>query len=338
MATTDTKQTGSTMKKFEISKGNGKVRVIYAPSRREKRRLQKLVPTLAHMEREDAYKEGVENVAHGFITGRNAVTCATQHIGFDTTITCDMSGWFDSVTVRHLEQAGVPGHIISQITIDGAVRQGLPTSPAAANLCAVCLDAFIMEDMRRTGLRFAYTRYADDITISLMAASRSWASVDDNTDVYTDGVLRIIARDVHAMDWKLADHKTHVYHSRAGRRPVVGVSVGPEDVRPTRATRRKVRASMHAKRKQTVEFGTDSASPGGYITRRTIYDFTEHQKQKQRGIQEWAECRLPRSARPKRQIVGLLASGGVAQMPSVQDATQQVQVHSGAGRRIVVEP
>ena len=75
-------------------------------------------------------------------------------------------------------------------------------------------------------------------------------------------MLRVAAE---SMGWAINPHKTRVQYASAGRRIICGLSVGPDDVRPTRHTRRRLRAAAHSA-PRSAEW---------------------------RGLAEWAKCRLP---------------------------------------------
>lgn len=271
------------MKRVQIPKGNGKFRQIYIPSEKEMTELRELLPQLNQMERDRARHFDVFHVAHGFVAGRNPVTCALRHVGYDVTFSFDLSSWFDSVTQEQLIQAGVEPAMAHAITVDGALRQGLPTSPVAANLVAVGFDRQLMTLVKRrletsncwphdTGeiqIPFAYTRYADDVSLSVKLTGLSlieakWAVESSVQD--TVGIA----------GWTVAHHKTRVQSANAGRRIVVGIAVGQDDIQPTRETKRRLRAAKHKKNTRQVN-----------------------------GLREWAACKLPRSARGTRRIAGV---------------------------------
>lgn len=261
------------MKIIKIAKGNGKVRVVYSPSRGQRKRLRKLLPLLERAEREVAIRAGVDGVAHGFIRGRSPVTCALQHRGFAATVSCDLSGWFDSVRPEQiaagLRLSGADPALAERVCFTGvepsprfsekAPRQGLPTSPAAANLAAVEMDRLLANDLKHLPCRWSYTRYADDLTVS----------VDDPSLIGL--VKKSIAWAVMKMGWTLAERKTRVQLASAGRRIVVGVAVD-DGIHPTRNVRRRLRAARYQKRVPQA-----------------------------RGLEEWSALKLPR-ARPDEGV------------------------------------
>lgn len=267
------------MKRVKIPKGNGKFRNIFIPSPKEAAALRELLPMLSKLERERARHFEVSHVAHGFITGRSPVTCATRHIGFDITCNFDLESWFDSVSVQQLLAAGVPQDIADKITVDGFLRQGLPTSPVAANLAAVEFDKRVIDQIGRhvphTEHEFSYTRYADDIIVSGKFFPDRVTSMQTKA-VWVQLAGFAIANAVAAVGWKIAEHKTQVQTAAAGRRIIVGLSVGPDDIRATRKTKRRLRAARHQKNERQIK-----------------------------GLSEWASCKMPRSARGQRRIAGI---------------------------------
>lgn len=263
-----------------VFSNKGKVRAVYSPERRESRKLREIGYTIAAYERRLAAQLGVVHVAHGFVPGRSQVTCALPHVGeWAVTIGLDLAGWFDSVRfdqVREaLAEAGASEAtaIAETVCVRGAPpsprpdelapRQGLPSSPAAANIAAVRMDADIVRRLNSAGIHHVYTRYADDLNISV-ATPDSVVTVIEN-----------VRAAVLAMGWAIAEHKTAVQYARSGRRVVVGVSVGPDGIRARRQARRKLRAAMHQ----------NPQSPSA------------------RGLAGWCSCPLPKAARPRRVVL-----------------------------------
>ena len=244
------------MRQIIIRKG-AKVRAVYCPDLGERRGFVRLARRLAVLERRATRAAGVEAVAHGFVTGRSPVTMATAHIGAAVTVSVDLRGWYDSVRVGQVAE-GLRLAGVSPDTADtmagaacrtasapspnadsAAPRQGLPSSPAAANLAAVAMDAEVQRGLDALGLpaRAVYTRYADDMVVSV------WG--DDSRET-VDAIIRVLTSAAEGMGWELSPTKTHIQRARAGRRVIVGVSVGDEGIAAPRATRRRLRAAVHS--------------------------------------------------------------------------------------------
>lgn len=129
--------------------------------------------------------------AHGFRTGRSAVTFARPHEQQDVVVRVDLADFFATVTAPRVravfEACGYPSKVAALLAgicttampVDEASRlttrraavmrtphlpQGAPTSPALANLVARRLDRRVAGLARARGL--TYTRYADDLALS----------------------------------------------------------------------------------------------------------------------------------------------------------------------------
>lgn len=225
------------MKTFKIRKRRNSYRTIYAPNHIEKRRLRGMLPALQDI----AERVDVHNVVHGFRRNRSCVTGALRHVGYRYTLSFDFADWFDSVTLPQIA-TGFAGEdelffrVALYAIVDGAPRQGLPTSPVLANIAAAPLDKRIIE-LASSALMFrvpyTYTRYADDLSIS----TDSLALCE---------VLRAeLPLLVFNFGWRVNPAKTRLQSSAAGRRMITGIGVDNKTVYPSRSVRRKLRAAEH---------------------------------------------------------------------------------------------
>lgn len=256
---------GLLMNVFRIAKRNGKFRTIYAPSPKEKEWLRQVLSTglTPACERLDK-----ANVAHGFRRGRSPVTNAMQHRGFDYSLCFDLQDFFDTVlpTYVPLEWANMP-----ELWPDGAARQGLPTSPALANIAAAAFDADVCA-LRPAGPTrkfesFVYTRYADDLTFSF---DNAWL---------IDVLLNAVPRLAEKHGFRINKSKTRLQWAGAGRRIITGVAVD-NTLNVPRSVRRRLRAARH--RRNTGEA---------------------------RGLAEWSGLRLPKEYERFKQLEPRNAGG-----------------------------
>lgn len=211
------------MKHFLLRKRNGKTRLIYKPSHRWKTRLRLRVPELNAL----AKKICDPRVVHGFMPGKSPVTNALEHTGFQWTLCCDLADFFDTVADKHLQ--AVDAQTRKELLVDGRTRQGLPTSPAAANIAAAPLDAALLT---LAGETMRYTRYADDLAFS-------------SNDLSALTRLRILLPDlVKKHGFALNESKTRILSAQAGRRIITGVAVD-DSIHAPRAIKRRLRAARH---------------------------------------------------------------------------------------------
>lgn len=190
------------------------------------------------------------DVVHGFAQLRSPVTNATKHIGFQYTVSFDLADFFDTVTPTK-GKATLVAPVKTKVSRkrytttntelwhDGIARQGLPTSPIVANLAAADMDAAILAlngshdcEIADVDLQFTYTRYADDLCFSF------------NSPELIAVLKRRIPQIVEAAGFKVNERKTTVQCAAAGRRIVTGVAVDDE-LHPTRAAKRRLRAARH---------------------------------------------------------------------------------------------
>lgn len=216
--------------------------------------------------------------AHAFVPGRSVVTQAREHVGREYSVSVDLANWFDSITAEQAHEAvsAAGKHVESylwRITHEGRPRQGLPCSPAIANLAGRHLDMLVREAVERLDLRrteYSYTRYADDLTVSYGRA-----------DLH-DVMVRTLTQCVEALGWQINDKKTHRQWSGAGRRVICGVAIDDEgNLHATRKLRRKLRAAMHR-------------DPNSHSAR---------------GLTEWARMRPPADDTEHRRVARVVCQG-----------------------------
>lgn len=207
------------MKIIKIKKKNGKLRTIYVPNRGEKKVFRKLVPDL-----NQRVKQELSDAVHGFIPGKSPVTNALAHVNKQFTTCFDLKDFFDTVKPEMVD--GIP----AKCFVDGAARQGLPTSPAVANLAAAKLDKAIIDFLKGSGV--VYTRYADDLSFSY------------NDAKLTNKLHQAIPQIVRDYGFVINPSKTRSQWAKQGRRIITGVAVD-STIHPTRKQLRRLRAALH---------------------------------------------------------------------------------------------
>lgn len=298
------------MKVFQIHKpGKKTFRTIYAPDKDEKRRLRALVPQLNLL----AEQLDVHHVQHGFTESRSPLTNAKVHVGWEYTVSFDLQDFFDTVTRDHVRKA-IGGNVngISLLAQcadsgcfqDGATRQGLPTSPALANIAASPMDTEIVERFCNRKGRFdppaVYSRYADDLTLSC------------HTNATVDLLLQEIPKIVEKHGFRINPSKTKVQWSGAGNRVICGVSVSDKGCAVPRSVRRRIRAGEHQSKyglkRRTIRRLLFNARRGTRrLPLRVRLEYSLF------GLKEWAKLKLPREARePKQSIVMAAVTKAVA--------------------------
>jgi RNA-directed DNA polymerase len=185
---------------------------------------------------------------HGCVKKRSIATNAEPHVGRDVVINLDLCKFFHTVSVDMVngvfareflcdEQAA---ELFSRLTtLSGHLPQGAPTSPFLANICALPLDAALM-DCCAKGVgagNFKYTRYVDDITIS-----GALALVD---------LLPALDRLINESGFKTNQDKTKVLR-QSTRQWVTGVVVNKQ-LAPPKKVLRDLRQHMYYCRRYGLE-------------------------------------------------------------------------------------
>jgi hypothetical protein len=175
-----------------LTKPGGKVHLLESPKRRLKAIQRRILrEILDHIPPHPA--------AHGFRSGRSVVSYAEPHGGREIVLRFDLADFFPSVgrakveavfrtagypesvakllaglcttrlprdvwNIRPLPAADGSDHATWQRLNQAHLPQGVPTSPALANLCAYRLDCRLAALAEAAGA--TYTRYADDLAFS----------------------------------------------------------------------------------------------------------------------------------------------------------------------------
>lgn len=235
--------------RHRIPKGGGRFREIYVPSKMYKKELQELLPELEKL----ANAHDKRRANHAFRKGRNCVTHALCHVGYAFHLSLDIQDFFDSVSERNVDHI-IPRDIIEKCFIDNAPRQGLPTSPLIATIALFKVDEEILAALERLGLAVAYSRYADDLGFSFQSRRDAAA-------------IKIIAEQALANHgFRVNKAKTRLQSRENGNIVVAGLALGVDEIRPTRKTKKKLRAALH-------QGNVGSAT----------------------GLAEWCKCKLPRA-------------------------------------------
>lgn len=208
----------------KIPKKSGGERTIYKPSYQEKAALRALLPELNSVARSLC-----PDCVHGFMPDRNVVTNAACHVGYQFTLCMDLADFFDTVTAWHVGNI-LGDDVCGLVLVDGAARQGLPTSPAVSNIAGAAMDAHILSWLHTDDV---YTRYADDLTVS----TNNYARLTAMRDSITSSAERF--------RFRVNQRKTRIQCAGNGRRIITGVAVDDKHVYPTRRVRRKLRAAVN---------------------------------------------------------------------------------------------
>ena len=216
------------MHTFKIKKRSGGYREIYSPSAREKKEFRSYLPYLESLH--------LSPYAHAFVKHRNIITNAQHHIRYNISVSFDLSSFFDTVTEKSFKNIAINKDILYICLVDGAARQGIPTSPILANIAANKMDYTIVKKLNalfKQKHEFSYTRYADDMTVSF----------NDKKNITT--VCDIVSKSVEICGFTLNKKKTRVQFSTNGnRREICGVTVDNE-IHTSRRFRRRLRAAEH---------------------------------------------------------------------------------------------
>lgn len=229
----------------ELEKQHGGIRRICIPSRNLRILQDKLLRILTLVYRP-------RPCVTGFTNGRSTLDNASGHVRKRIVVNFDLEDFFPSIHLGRIRgilqsepfcvgpQAALA---IAQIAThaDGHLPQGAPTSPILANIVCGPFDTALLEFARKH--RAKYTRYADDITLSMSQRRlpREIATVDDSGASHLGSELAGL---VSRHGFSIRDGKTRVRHSL--RRQVATGLVVNEFPNVPRRLVRSLRALIHS--------------------------------------------------------------------------------------------
>lgn len=206
--------------KFSIPKKSGGKRHIVAPDS-ELKNIQRCILK---------YLEGIFNPhesATGFVTGKSIRDNALPHIGKDLIVNIDLEDFFPSIIKKKLKEAfynnlkeyipckEVANLICNLCTIpndfgEEVLAQGAPTSPLLSNIVLKDFDRRVSDYLKSFSL--AYTRYADDITIS------GNKDMNRQYDVILDHIVNMLSNQGLRINWDKYQIRT-----KGERKEVTGI-------------------------------------------------------------------------------------------------------------------
>ena len=216
--------------RFPISKGNGKVRWITAPSEELKQKQTDFLNDVL-------YSKMPHKCATGFIPGLSIVDNAKPHVGKNKVLNIDIKDFFGSTKAKAVRDVLSDVYALKGLDLDdkvalctwrGELPQGSPCSPHIANMVLYKFDQWLSDKCSEKGL--SYTRYADDITIS--------------GDFIPYGMIGLIRKRLRSFGYQLAEHKIHI-NGQHRRQLVTGLVVNKK-VQLPRTLRKWIRAVLHS--------------------------------------------------------------------------------------------
>ena len=222
---------------YKIPKRSGGHRTLLVPNPDLKMLQQQLLQGFnAHL------RKRVHKSAHPYVKGRSIKTNALQHAGNKVLIKLDIEKFFDSVNNTHLEPylrsiswaPKIQDRLIELMITDRGLPQGAPTSPFVANIILYKFDVALLAYCVRRN--YKYTRYADDITVSLPE--------DDSKAI--GRVIKFVEESLQNNGFRLnkKPQKLNVLRPHQAQR-VCGVTINSGKPTISRKQRRMLRSARH---------------------------------------------------------------------------------------------
>jgi RNA-directed DNA polymerase len=261
--------------KYKRKKKNGSYREICAPDPMLKELQRELADLLT--ERWSHYFQDAKHIT-GFVPGRNIMQNAQPHLGSEWVVNIDIKDFFPSVPRSQILDVLAPiprkpgflnkirgindkttfynlsiPMIYSLTTLENRLPQGSPASPVISNVAANTVDNIVFDIIKED---WAYTRYADDLTISTKTSfDRSY-------------VLEITNKIIDTIEeqtcFKIKREKLNVKH-KSQRQIVTGVIVNNLEMGVSRELRNTIRAVLHKHKLQNKMLDTSMSGVLNFI-------------------------------------------------------------------------
>jgi hypothetical protein len=288
--------------RVKMPKARGGTRTLdvpIAPLRRLQRSILRLCLDRAQETLPDAVT-GARRRRYASDVPFNIYRNAAAHVGQRFVASFDLANFFPSIRVgviiQALQNLAVPICLDSDqsplpwthdaavlvarlLTHRGRLPQGAPTSPAIANLVFHRHDDEIMS---RLGKDFIYTRYFDDITISISAKAARSHSIQSPKDLRRIAETAL-ATAIRNSDFRINQAKTRATSIDRGHR-VTGLRVTQDRVTLPRRTRRELSALLHQIRRDGFDVAAMRHVENSVIIRTTFDGVRDHHLRKNRRL------------------------------------------------------
>ncbi len=260
-----------TYRRYPIYKNDGTRRWLDVPN-------EKLANLQGELMRALRPASPFAGVATAFEPGRSPAMHARMHEGAIAAVVIDIADFFGSIRPRHIRWAfhsrkgsrvaGTRGG--SRLLVEGGKKvdreailsllfagdgthqwlpQGAPSSPWVANLAAHPMDRRIRKWVREYG-NVKYSRYADDLVLSLHAAEGENPPEEAIVSRFLQDAEKALREAVQARGWKVQEKKTRRWRKKVDHIPLYlcGIEVPPVEGLPCKLPRqqhRRVKAALH---------------------------------------------------------------------------------------------
>lgn len=166
--------------KFEIPKRNNTLRVLHEPTLKLKIIQKRILSEILEEYWAANVNDQIKKCSVWFHKWKSVLDNAKPHVGKDVVIKIDLKNYFPSIwqnrifwvfSKRLKYSYEVSNYLAGLCTFENELPQWSPTSPMLANLVTINLDirilSYISKIRKERKIKINYTRYADDISISL---------------------------------------------------------------------------------------------------------------------------------------------------------------------------
>jgi hypothetical protein len=251
------------LKETYITKGNGKKRKIFIANKSTKKFYRRLLPYLNQQYND--HRENANNV-HGFMKNKSSITNVNEHRRLieanlqtrscsaveNTTVSVDIEDFFPSIKPSMIK--GVDNKTLSILFVDDELPQGLPTSPIISNIAMMDIDRQINKNLlvlsKKRSFEFVYTRYADDISITVQPLNSEQYCKEYISRIEKD-IFQVLEGILFCSGFTLNKKKTSI-NRFTDVTNITGVNIYGDQLSVSRKMKRNLRSAFHQKNLDSI--------------------------------------------------------------------------------------
>lgn len=227
-------------KKIEILKKNWTQRILYEPTIKLKVIQTKILNEILYKYWDKNMSFNIKKICTWFQKWKSILDNAKPHVNKEILIKIDLQNYFPSITHNRIfwvfykklwYNYDISNYLTWLCTFKNQLPQWAPTSPMLSNIISSNLDNRIIQYIKKINknnhIKINYTRYADDITISLNSkkpytidyiCNRIFSIIEEEDFIVNYDKFKIISNNkVQKVTWIIVNDKASLWRNNFKR-------------------------------------------------------------------------------------------------------------------------